>query len=72
MAKFEFRGIEEYTESLQRIGGQNAVKILKYAVFPGAAVIADAVLEGKQGEQTAAEAEVAAEAEAAVEAPAAE
>ena len=43
MAKFQFRGIEEYTESLERIGGQNAAKVLKYAVYPGASVIADAI-----------------------------
>lgn len=43
MAKFQFRGIEEYTESLERIGGQNATKVLKYAVYPGASVIADAI-----------------------------
>lgn len=48
MAKFEFRGIEQYTESLHRIGGQNAVKVLKYAVYPGAAVVADAIREAAE------------------------
>lgn len=43
MAKFQFKGIEEYTESLQRIGGQNAAGVLKYAVYPGAAVVADSI-----------------------------
>lgn len=43
MAKFKFEGIEEYTEALERIGGEGAVGVLKYAVYPGAAVIADAI-----------------------------
>lgn len=43
MAKFRFEGIENYTESLQKIGGKNAVGILKYAVYPGAAVVADSI-----------------------------
>ena len=43
MAKFKFEGIEEYTESLAKIGGENAVKVLKYAVYPGAAVVANAI-----------------------------
>ena len=43
MAKFKFTGIEEYTESLAKIGGQNARKVLKYAVYPGASVVADAI-----------------------------
>ena len=43
MAKFKFTGIEEYTASLEKIGGKNAVGVLKYAVYPGAAVVADAI-----------------------------
>ena len=43
MAKFKFTGIEKYTESLEKIGGKNAVGVLKYAVYPGAAVVADAI-----------------------------
>lgn len=43
MAKFRFEGIDKYVESLEKIGGKNAVGVLKYAVFPGAAVIADAI-----------------------------
>jgi len=43
MAKFKFEGIEKYTESLEKIGLKNAVGILKYAVYPGAAVVADAI-----------------------------
>jgi len=46
MAKFKFEGIEKYTESLEKIGLKNAVGILKYAVYPGAAVIADAIRAG--------------------------
>lgn len=43
MAKFKFEGIEDYTASLEKIGGKNTEKVLKYAVYPGAAVIADEV-----------------------------
>lgn len=43
MAKFIFDGIDKYTESLQRIGGKNAIGVLKYAVYPGAKVVADAI-----------------------------
>lgn len=43
MAKFTFEGIDKYTASLEKIGGKNAVGILKYAVYPGAAVVADAI-----------------------------
>lgn len=43
MAKFRFEGIEQYTEALAKIGGKNAVGILKYAVYPGAAVVANAI-----------------------------
>ena len=43
MAKFKFTGIEKYVDSLEKIGGKNAEGILKYAVYPGAAVVADAI-----------------------------
>lgn len=43
MAKFRFEGIDKYTESLERIGGRNAAGVLKYAVYPGAAIVADAI-----------------------------
>lgn len=43
MAKFRFTGIDQYTASLAKIGGKNAVGVLKYAVYPGAAVVADAI-----------------------------
>lgn len=45
MAKFEFKGIDKYIDSLNKIGGDNATRILKYAVYPGAGVIADAIRE---------------------------
>lgn len=43
MAKFEFKGIDEYVESLDRIGGKNAAAVIRYAVYPGAAVVANAI-----------------------------
>ena len=43
MAKFKFTGIEAYTESLKKIGGKNARSVLKYAVYPGAGIVADAI-----------------------------
>ena len=43
MAKFKFEGIEQYTESLEKIGGKNARSVLKYAVYPGAGIVADAI-----------------------------
>lgn len=46
MAKFKFEGIEKYTASLEKIGGKNAEKVLKYAVYPGAGVVADAIRSG--------------------------
>lgn len=49
MAKFKFTGIEEYTESLEKIGVKNAKAIIKYAVYPGAKVVADAIRDGLEG-----------------------
>lgn len=52
MAKFKFEGIDKYVESLEKIGGKNAEAVLKYAVYPGAAVVADAIraeLEANHG-----------------------
>ena len=43
MAKFKFDGIDKYIDSLEKIGGKNAEGIIKYAVYPGAAVVADAI-----------------------------
>lgn len=43
MAKFEFKGITAYIGLLERIGPKGSHGILKYALYPGAAVVADAV-----------------------------
>lgn len=43
MAKFVFIGCEEYIAELEKLGGKNSQGILKYAVYPGAGAVADAV-----------------------------
>lgn len=43
MAKFVFIGCEEYIAELEKLGGKNSQGILKYAVYPGAAAVADAI-----------------------------
>lgn len=43
MAKFKFDGIDKYIESLEKIGPKGAEGIIRYAVYPGAAVVADAI-----------------------------
>ena len=43
LAKFDFKGIDDYTVALGRIGGKNTISILKYALYPGASVVADAL-----------------------------
>lgn len=43
MAKFKFEGMDEYVTTLGRIGGKQAEKIIKYAVYPGAGLVADAI-----------------------------
>ena len=43
MAKFKFEGMDEYITTLGRIGGKQAEKIIKYAVYPGASLVADAI-----------------------------
>lgn len=43
MAKFKFEGMDEYLTALGRLGGKQAEKVIKYAVYPGAAVVADAL-----------------------------
>lgn len=43
MAKFEFKGITAYIGLLERIGPKGSKGILKYALYPGAAIIADSV-----------------------------
>lgn len=55
MAKFKFTGIEAYTESLEKIGGKNAKKVIKYAVYPGAGVVADAIRNGLEAHRDSGE-----------------
>ena len=43
MAKFKFEGIDKYLETLESLGRDNTEKILKYAVYPGAGIVADAI-----------------------------
>lgn len=43
MAKFKFEGMDEYITTLGRIGAKQAEKIIKYAVYPGAGLVADAI-----------------------------
>ena len=43
MAKFVMVGVDDYIRKLEKLGGQNALGTIKYAVYPGAAVVADAV-----------------------------
>ena len=43
MARFKFEGLDGYIHQLQAIGPRGATGIIKYAVYPGAAVVADAV-----------------------------
>jgi hypothetical protein len=45
LAKFKFGGITEYTETLERLGKNNTEKILKYAVYPAAGIVADAITD---------------------------
>ena len=55
MAKFKFTGIEEYTASLEKIGGKNADKVLKYAVYPGASIVANAIRNGLEAHRDSGE-----------------
>ena len=43
MANFDFKGIDKYTEALEKIGGKNAIAVCKYAIYPGASVVANAI-----------------------------
>lgn len=43
MAKFEFRGSDKYLADLRKLGGKNARAVIKYAVYPGAGIVADAI-----------------------------
>lgn len=52
MAKIDFSGIDEYVSLLEKVGNKNALSSIKYAVYPGAAVVADAIraeLEANHG-----------------------
>lgn len=43
MARFVFKGTAAYIDALEAIGPRGGYQIIKYAVYPGAAVIADAI-----------------------------
>ena len=42
MAKFTFIGTDRYTKQLEKLAAKDD-GVLKYAVYPGAAVVADAI-----------------------------
>ena len=42
MAKFVFTGTDQYTKQLEKLAAKDD-GVLKYAVYPGAAVVADAI-----------------------------
>jgi len=46
MATFKMEGIDRYIKQLEAIGPKAAEGMLKYAVYPGAGVLADAIREG--------------------------
>lgn len=48
MAKFKFEGMDEYIATLGRLGGKQAEKVIKYAVYPGAGIVADAIRTAAQ------------------------
>lgn len=50
MAKFKFEGMDDYITTLGRIGGKQAEKIIKYAVYPGAGLVADAIRDSLEPE----------------------
>ncbi len=45
MASFKYSGLDDYIKSLERIGPKGSVGVLKYAVFEGAKIAADALRE---------------------------
>lgn len=49
MASFKFEGLDVYIKKLQIIGPKGSRGILKYALYPGAAVVADAVRSAIEG-----------------------
>ena len=51
MAKITFRGLDEYIRAIEKLKGDEEVMIAR-AIYPGAAVIADAVKAGINGLNT--------------------
>lgn len=49
MASFKFEGLDEYIRKLQAIGPKGVRGVLKFALYPGAAVVADAVRSAIEG-----------------------
>lgn len=43
MAKFKFEGTKDYITTLGRLGEKQAENVMKYAVYPGAGLAADAI-----------------------------
>ena len=43
MAKFKFEGIDDYITTLGRLGAKQSENVIKYAVYPGAGLAADAI-----------------------------
>lgn len=43
MATFKFKGMDKYIQKLQIIGPKGSRGIIKYAVYPGAKIITDAI-----------------------------
>lgn len=52
MARFKFKGTAAWIDKLEAIGPKGSYKILKYAVYPGAAVIADAIRAAIESQAT--------------------
>lgn len=52
MASFKFEGLDVYIKKLQIIGPKGSRGILKYALYPGAAVVADAVRSAIESQAT--------------------
>lgn len=45
MGKFKFEGIDEYITVLGKLGVKQSENVIKYAVYPGAGIAADAIRE---------------------------
>ena len=52
MARFKFKGISEYLEALEKIGPKGSQGVIRYAVYPGAAIVADAVRAAIESQAT--------------------